>query len=172
MVFGCNAHGDEYGLRMVGACEVIDLTDIILEESSYSISAKVLSDALVAFVRISDFRKQSATNLNFGMSLIQQAARHMKLLERQHGHLAHEDVCGRMLHFLRLLAEQGGEACGGGVRLPIKLQRSTLASMISTRPETISRLVTVLEDIGLIKYSDGQIVLLDLCRLNDATCCH
>lgn len=172
MVFACNERGDEYGLHVVGPASIIAMTDILLEEKCYSVTAKVVSDALVAFVRMDEFRTHCENNSLFTRYVMRETVRQMQLLEQRHGHLAHDNACGRMLHLLRHLIELGGRPCGEGLSLPITLKRSALASLIATRPETISRLTSLFQEAGLARFSDKEIVIPNPDRIKGAKCCH
>ena len=54
---------------------------------------------------------------------------------------------------------------GGGVRLSLPLKRWELASLLAVTPEHLSRLLRRLRDDGVIRVTDGAIVVPDVRRL-------
>ena len=54
---------------------------------------------------------------------------------------------------------------GGGVRLSLPLKRWELASLLAVTPEHLSRLLRQLRDDGVIRVTDGAIVVPDVRRL-------
>lgn len=172
MIVGVNDRGDEYGLHVVGPGNVLAMTDVLLEEKYYSITAEALTDTLVAFLRMDRFRHICNTNPMFAKGLTQASMQQVQSLERRHGELTHDSACRRLLHLLRDLTVLGGRPSVQGVRVPVPLKRSTLASLIGARPETISRLRVLLQKEGLVKFGEKETVILNPDRITKGKCCH
>lgn len=166
-----NEEGTEFGLHLLGTGGFLNVTDALCEEGIYSVSAKVLVDANIAFVRQDEFLRRMADQSVFTLKLLQQVGRQMKQLEERQGQLACSSACERMICLLRSLADLGGKQAFSGVALPATLERSDLASLIGTTPETISRLMSRLHKSGLVQSSMSKIHIPDIHRLKHATCC-
>ena len=72
----------------------------------------------------------------------------------------------RLERFLRRFTGAGpANGNGGGVRLTLPLKRWELASLLAVTPEHLSRLLRQLRDDGVIRVTNGTIVVPDVHRL-------
>ena len=171
MVSSMHERGHEYGLDLVGVGGVLHATDNVLRENCYTVSTKVLTDATIAFLRVNDFAKSMRDSSSFATKLTQQVCHQTKQLKERYGYLASESVCQRMMYLLSSLADLAGQPSVDGLVFPMRLDRSDLAVLLATTPETISRLSARLQRSGLVRLESSRIILPDPERLKRATCC-
>lgn len=81
--------------------------------------------------------------------------------------IAQYDAAGRLLHILLLFNERFGQEQIAGQRyvLDLALNQADLATLVGVRRERINRLLQDWNKRGLIEYNDGQLVILDLSRV-------
>lgn len=171
MVQVCNEEGVEYGLHLVGAGGCLNATDVLSKRAVYSASAKVLSDANIAFLSQTELQCLLPQHPAFSFKLLYQVSEQLQLLEEQQIYLAHGNACERMLHLMQRLTSLGIQHSVDGVTLPATLDRADIASLVATTPETISRLMTRLQKAGLVQSRENRTQVLDMNRLKRATCC-
>ena len=64
----------------------------------------------------------------------------------------------RVLRQLVRLAQRHGRAEQGGVRVPLKLTHQEIAYLAGTARETVSRVMAELQDAGVLRLSDRQML--------------
>jgi CRP/FNR family cyclic AMP-dependent transcriptional regulator len=81
--------------------------------------------------------------------------------------VAQYDCAGRLLHILLLYNEQFGEEIEAGKRyvLDLGLSQADLASLVGAQRAWVNRLLGDWKKRGLIEHEDGQIIILDLPRV-------
>ena len=81
--------------------------------------------------------------------------------------IAQFDAAGRLLHILLRFNERIGETLEPGkrYRLDLELNQTDLASLIGARREWINRLLQDWKKRGLIDHYGGQIIILDLSKV-------
>ncbi len=83
--------------------------------------------------------------------------------------IAQYDAAGRLLHLLLLYNDQFGEAVEPGKRyeLDLALNQTDLATLVGIRREQLNRLLQNWRKQGLIEYTAGRIVILNLARVRE-----
>ncbi len=82
-------------------------------------------------------------------------------IEREITELAGKSVAGRLVDTLgRLAADHGVTEAGGCVRIALNLTHKDLADLIGTSRETLTKELSVLADVGLVRVAQRSIVLL------------
>ena len=82
-------------------------------------------------------------------------------IERELTELAGKSVPGRLVDVLgRLAAEHGVREADGTLRIGINLTHKDLADLIGTSRETLTKELSVLADVGLLRVAHRTIVLL------------
>lgn len=72
------------------------------------------------------------------------------------------DVPGRLARYLFQRSLAAGEATAEGLRVPLGMTKSELASSLGTVPETLSRAFARLRDEGVIVVRTSEVVVLDV----------
>ncbi len=72
------------------------------------------------------------------------------------------DVPGRLARYLFQRSLAAGEATTEGLRVPLGMSKSELASSLGTVPETLSRALARLRDEGVLVVRGSEVVVLDV----------
>lgn len=72
------------------------------------------------------------------------------------------DVPGRLARYLFQRSLAAGEATAEGLRVPLGMAKSELASSLGTVPETLSRALARLRDEGVLVVRGSDVVVLDV----------
>ena len=111
---------------------------------------------MVLPLRREDFRARLRTSPEVAIALLRELSRRLRRADDQIGSLVLLDVNGRGAELLvRLADEEGGD------RITRKLTHATIAQMIGSSRETVSRTMRDLQDRGLIGVTRQEITLLD-----------
>ena len=82
-------------------------------------------------------------------------------IERELTELAGKSVAGRLVDTIgRLAADHGVAEPDGSVRIALNLTHKDLADLIGTSRETLTKELSVLADVGLVRVAQRSIVLL------------
>lgn len=134
----------------------------------YSASAEAVTLCRICFVDRASVNHLLQHNPRLGFGFLTHLANDLKQAEEERLQAATLSVRARLAHFLLLLREHYGSSDeNGDLSIAIPLSRQDLASMLSIRPETLSRTIKLLEKDGVALF-DRQIVRIpDLDSLLD-----
>lgn len=157
------ASGAEVIVAIFGSRENVGDT-AALEGSRYPAEAVVTSDvATVIKVDAQRVLEQSALCPALALALQQALCRHAAALRTKVEILSAGTVRARLANlFLHLAARFGDELADGTVAVPVALSRTTLASLVSARTETVIRALRPWERAGVVITEGGRFVIGDL----------
>jgi len=121
---------------------------------SASVIATAASDTLV--LRRADFQQCLETSPRIALGLLQELSRRLRFADDKIGGLVLLDVNGRIARLLLQLAEEHG-----GSEIPRPATHHTLAQMVGSSRETVSRTLRDLQTQGLIDVRRDRIALID-----------
>ena len=146
-----SADGDEVIVALVGAGELFGEDLVFLEEATHALSARALCPTeLVRFDR-RHFRRLLASEPSLPVKLLQTLHRRNTILLDEIERVTLQSAGDRLLAFL----ETQSAAVGGPVRIP----KRVLASRLSIRPETLSRLLGRFKACERLREVDGCLEL-------------
>jgi CRP-like cAMP-binding protein len=152
-------------LYVVGAGGLLDVSDNLAASPIYSGTAKSLTNSTVAFVRSDEFARRLETDQTFSGKLLRLIATQLRALEEQYIVRFSQDVASRIVHVLLEFARPYGLERNKAVTLPMKLSRSSLAEIVGTTPETISRAISRLKQQRHVLETHQETILPDIERL-------
>lgn len=152
-------------LYVVGAGGLLDVSDNLAASQIYSGTAKSLTNSTVAFVRSDEFARRLETDQTFSGKLLRLIAQQLRALEEQYIVRFSQDVASRIIHVLLKFARPYGLERSKAVTLPMKLSRSSLAEIVGTTPETISRAISRLKQQRHILETHQATIIPDIERL-------
>jgi CRP-like cAMP-binding protein len=152
-------------LYVVGAGGLLDVSDNLAASQIYSGTVKSLTNSTVAFVRSDEFARRLETDQTFSGKLLQLLATQLRALEEQYIVRFSQDVAGRIVHVLLEFARPYGMERSKAVTLPMKLSRSSLAEIVGTTPETISRAISRLKQQRHVLETHQETIIPDIERL-------
>ncbi|MBK9035737.1 MAG: Crp/Fnr family transcriptional regulator [Myxococcales bacterium] len=157
------ASGAEVIVAIFGPRENVGDT-AALEDARYPADAVVTSDTATV-IRLDAQRvlEQSALCPALSLALQQALCRHAAALRTKVEILAAGSVRARLASlFVHLASRFGDELVDGTVAVPVSLARTTLASLVSARTETVIRALRPWERDGVVVTGPGGFILGDL----------
>ncbi|MGH7644224.1 MAG: Crp/Fnr family transcriptional regulator [Gemmatimonadales bacterium] len=147
--------GREVILSVLGANEFFGEMALIDDEPR-SAHVIAMEDSTLVVLRREDFHGILTQNPSIALSLLRELTRRLRRVDEKVGSLVLLDVNGRVA---RLLLELADEA--GGERITRRLTHHTIAQMIGSSRETVSRTMRELVDQGLIEVSRRDVLIRD-----------
>ena len=130
-------------------------------ESTRSNSASALVASDLRRVDAGEFGRKLRADEVLAAAFARGLVRRLTAVERELSELAGKSVPGRLVDILgRLAADHGIEESDGSLRLGLDLTHKDLADLFGTIRETLSKVLGVLADVGLLRVAHRTIVLL------------
>jgi CRP/FNR family transcriptional regulator len=112
-------------------------------------------------IPIAAFERLLRGNAELARTFARGVARRLALAEYELTELAGKSVPGRLVDALgRLASEHGVLEADGAMRIALNLTHKDLADLIGTSRETLTRELSVLADVGLLRVSHRTITLV------------
>ena len=135
----------------------------LLDDEPRSAHVIAMEDSSLAVLRREDFESILTATPQIALALLRELSRRLRRADEKVGSLVLLDVQGRVA---RLLLDMAGEE--GGERITRRLTHHTIAQMIGSSRETVSRTMRDLTDKGLIAVQRRDIVIRDRAALEQA----
>lgn len=135
----------------------------LLDDEPRSAHVIAMEDSSLAVLRREDFEGLLTQTPQIALALLRELSRRLRRADEKVGSLVLLDVQGRVA---RLLLDMAGEE--GGERITRRLTHHTIAQMIGSSRETVSRTMRDLTDKGLIAVQRRDIVIRDRAALEQA----
>lgn len=160
--------GMEYMVCLLGKGELIELADVVLATTTYSASASALVKTQIGFASRETIRAQIERDNTFTLRIAQQLSLKIKRLEVLYSNLQSRTVSDRLAYIFLQLADMVRPGIVKDTRLLIRLKRTTLGQLVCTAPETASRSLARLRQMGLVLHKDNEFIIPDNKKLADA----
>ena len=135
----------------------------LIDDEPRSAHVIAMEDSSLLVLRREDFQGILKQSPGIAVALLRELSRRLRRVDEKVGSLVLLDVNGRVAQLLLDLAtEEGGE------RITRRLTHHTIAQMIGSSRETVSRTMRELVDKGLIEVSRKDIVIRDRAALEAA----
>jgi CRP-like cAMP-binding protein len=135
----------------------------LLDDQPRSAHVIAMEDSTLLLLRRDDFQARLRQSPAVAISLLAELSGRLRLADEKIGALVLLDVNGRVAALLLRLAEDEGSD-----RITKKLTHNTIAQMIGSSRETVSRTMRNLVEGDIIQVSRKEIVLLNRRALLDA----
>ncbi|HET7790237.1 MAG TPA: Crp/Fnr family transcriptional regulator [Gemmatimonadales bacterium] len=135
----------------------------LIDDEPRSAHVIAMEDSNLVVLRREDFQQILVQTPAISVSLLRELSRRLRRVDEKVGSLVLLDVNGRVA---RLLLEMADET--GGERVTRRLTHHTIAQMIGSSRETVSRTMRELVDKGLIEVTRKDIVIRDRGALETA----
>jgi CRP/FNR family cyclic AMP-dependent transcriptional regulator len=135
----------------------------LLDDEPRSAHVIAMEDSSLAVLRREDFEGLLTQTPQIALALLREMSRRLRRADEKVGSLVLLDVQGRVA---RLLLDMAGEE--GGERITRRLTHHTIAQMIGSSRETVSRTMRDLTDKGMIAVQRRDIVIRDRAALEQA----
>lgn len=163
----CDAQGNEVIVRLVHAGEVLGARTFFTD-GEYSASAVALTPTRVCFIDKSTAKRLLSNNPQVNQAFLKSIAQALHQAEEDKLHFATLSVRARLAHLLLKLKDRYGRLESNySLYIELPLSRQDMASMIATRPETLSRTIRAMEKDGVVKFQKRAVKVPDLDALMD-----
>lgn len=163
-----NQQGEELCVRLVGPGAFLGLSDWLQRASTYSASAKAVTNGVVTGLRPELAHGWFLRDPRGTTVLLEQLGAHIHSLESAAVGLRSSDAAGRVVHCLLQLARwfhlDGQET----ICFPVTIPRWAIAKVTGLRPETVSRVMGRLVSAHLLTYRECRLTIPNLPRLTQA----
>lgn len=164
--------GREQIIHLARDGDLLGTQDLLCSET-YSCSATAIDDCLVCFVPRQTFMKILGQNSKFALRMMQYLAADLKKAEHMITSLAQKHVRERAAEILlNLLDQYGVEA--DRMTLNVSLRQEELANLIGIARETATRVLSGLQEDGVIELKGRKVLILNrekLSMIADASVC-
>jgi CRP/FNR family transcriptional regulator, cyclic AMP receptor protein len=134
----------------------------LIDDQPRSAHVIAVEDSGLLVLRRDDFRACLEESPRIALGLLQALSRRLRRADDKIGGLVLLDVNGRVARLLLELADEHD-----GQTIPRKVTHHTIAQMIGSSRETVSRTIRDLGDQGLIRVSRKDIAILERATLED-----
>jgi len=135
----------------------------LLDDEPRSAHVIAMEDSSLVVVRREDFKSILAQSPAIALALLREMSRRLRRADEKVGSLVLLDVQGRVARLLLDMADEEG-----GERITRRLTHHTIAQMIGSSRETVSRTMRDLVDKGLIAVQRRDIVIRDRAALEQS----
>jgi len=135
----------------------------ILDDEPRSAHVIAMEESNLLMLRREDFQARLRSMPDVAISLLKEISRRLRRADEKIGSLVLLDVHGRLAHLLLRMADEEQ-----GDRITRKLTHHTIAQMIGSSRETVSRTMREFVDKGLIDVSRKDILIRDRPTLEQA----
>jgi len=159
-LFRLSADGQEKVIEVVNSGETFAEALMFLENPNFPVSASALSEAQVVSFNAPEFLKMLKHDAQTCLILLGSMSQRMRGLVQEIDHLSLQTGRQRLCAYLMELA--GEDGC---LHLPVA--KSILASRLSIKPETFSRIIKQLRNSETITVNGADIKIIDSDQLAD-----
>ncbi|MEI8315266.1 MAG: Crp/Fnr family transcriptional regulator [Verrucomicrobiota bacterium] len=156
-IFRTGPDGRERIIHVVAAGDAFAEAAMFME--AYPATAEALSTATVLWIEKYGFRQLLARDAKLSFKIMGALVRWLNHLRNALTDLTLKDVPARFASYVLSLPAKPGKAIG------INISKTTLAQMLGTTKETLSRLLTRLTKQRVLTYRGNEIRILDRDRL-------
>jgi CRP/FNR family cyclic AMP-dependent transcriptional regulator len=135
----------------------------LIDDEPRSAHVIAMNDSTLLVLRREDFQGLLMQTPAIALAMLRELTRRLRRVDEKVGSLVLLDVNGRVARLLLDLAEEAG-----GERITRRLTHHTIAQMIGSSRETVSRTMRELVEKGMIEVSRRDIVIRDRSALESA----
>lgn len=134
----------------------------MFDKAEYPVSAVTVEDSRLLVIPASTFMHRLREDSDYALNMMAAMSRHLRTLVRQIEQLAAKSSTQRVAGFLVRLCPMDSDSAV--VRLP--LEKSLIAGRLGMQPETFSRSLKKLQDLG-VSNSRSEVRIHDVSSLRD-----
>lgn len=159
-------NGKETIVKLAGSGDVLGLRGV-LTENNHPATAKVMQDSHICFIDRKFFKDLIQKSPEAAHSLILRLAKDVTQLEDHLEGMSAKTVRQRLVQLLLSFCQTYGMRKAGEVRIDLKITRAEMASMIGTTPETVIRILSDMDNSGVIRQDGRKIFIPNMDILAD-----
>lgn len=156
--------GRQSVIRLSGPAEVVGIS-AVLPDARYTLSAQTISACRLMVWQADDLQNLMRRYPALQRNSLQLLAEYRDTLQQQLLELATEHVEQRLAHTLIRLADHHGLPADDPEHVTLPLMQRDLADLIGVSHYTVSRLLHLWQQQGLVQAQRGRVVIIDRQRL-------
>ena len=160
-----SVEGREVVLNVIGPGEVFGEIAMI-DGGERTADAFAMEETELLVLSRRDFMPVLARNPDVCMKLLELLCRRLRWTSEQMEDMNFLDLRSRLAKRLAYLADNHGEATGGGDRKAVRISQQLLANMIGASREAVNIQLAAWKDEGVISSRRGWITILDRVELD------
>lgn len=157
--------GREHIINILGTGEVFAEV-LLFNRGPYPATSVALEDSVIGIIKNVDLENVVAENSRIALHIIRVMSKKLIHAQMKIKTLALSDTFSRTAQILTRLSHQYGRPIPGGVQIDVDMTRQDLANLVGTTRETVSRVLSSMKKDKVIEFSDQQIIILDVKRLD------
>lgn len=161
-----SADGREHILNILGPGEVFAEV-LLFNEMLYPASAVCLADSEIGMIRNRELESLLLEYPRIAVHMIRVMSRKLQYIQARVKTLALSDSQAKIAQTLDDLATRYGQQQTNGPGVALEINRQDLANMAGTTRETVSRVLRIFKDDGVIRGDERRIVIADPRRLKE-----
>jgi len=159
--------GREIIVHILGPGDIFAEVTLFQKDAVYPATAEVIEDAVIGMIRNKNLEKLVLENPQMALELIRALTNKITTIQERIRHLGANDAVERTIQVLLALSNGHGNKTQNGIELCVNITRQDLAAFVGTTRETISRILSKLNQAGVIDISGKSIVITDMEGLKD-----
>jgi len=128
----------------------------LIDDRPRSANVVATADSILLILRREDFQACLEENPRIAFGLLRELSRRLRVADDTIGALVLLDVNGRIARLLLTLADEHN-----GLSVPRTVTHNTIAQMIGSTRESVTRTLRDLQDRGLIRVTKERIAVID-----------
>lgn len=133
----------------------------LIDDEPRSAIAEATEPTVLLAIHKRDVHNLIHANPSIALSMIKGLSRRLRETNRQLMDAVFLDVRGRLLRLLLELDGRHGKPHDGGRLIDIRLTHQELANMVGTSRESVTRVLTELQDVGALGYAQRHMMWID-----------
>jgi len=157
-----DGNGNSAILRLIRPGDVVGYP-AFLGRRTHPNTAEILVPSKICFIEASQLRWVLKRNPGLTESLLQRVLADLDRTEINCASLLTAGLRGRLLHLLLSFYESYGERLAEGIcAVELPVQRKDLAALLGAKPESVSRLISRLDEEGIVRFEGRRVTFPDL----------
>ena len=145
--------------------DVLGIQELISKASSYLATARISQDAELTVLPRAEFLHLMNSSIHFCLEVMQRLAVQSLTLQQKLVAFVEKPACQRLAQALLNLAEHHGSHRDDAIDITIPVTNQNLADIVGITPETVSSLLGVLKNKGILRRRGRSFQLLKVEQL-------
>lgn len=156
--------GNEKVIELLGPGQTFAEAIMFMERKDYPVTATAISDAEVILIPSRTFLNLLDESPGLSMRLLGNLAMRLRNRLQEIEHLTMKNATYRVVRFFLTELERNPHA---GQRVELSIQKQLIASRLSIKPETLSRILQTLRERDILESHGKAIVIKDVQALKE-----
>ncbi len=160
-----SSDGNDKTIEIIQPGDAFSISDMFLDNQSHSMNCQLLEESNIFAFSSRPYLNILKENPDISFSIMADLSRKMQSYVQQINSLSLHDARYRFANYLLSLLSESADS-GDGFHLPI--HKSEIASLLSIKRETLSRMLATLSREQIIRVQGDHIRVLDIDKLKES----